>query len=601
MNPRLLNGKEVLPIDLSSTGDLYYSGEALVNCEYTTFNNQPAIKVNCNYNASKQTWEEISTQIDVQNLDIQNYKNLSYEIYFDYVPDNFTCKYGGAITGVFDFQAKVAELVDLTHTYSKTVIEGKDTTDYLNQITGIMDLFKTNIPKYSDDPALIEASSNLLKQVVGQFDSIIEQDEKMAALKAENKVLMEELVALCDSIKADAKNASITELMTNRIFILIVLVGTTAALTLFILSLLRSMSKSMNSFKSSLEQMANGNLSVRVEQNRQDEFSLFGNSINQFLDKLQGIIEKLQQMALTLTSSGDELDVKASQTKQAADLITDAISEISTGAMEQAGDIENSSTQVAAMCTNMDSIVEKVNQLFDTINSITEKSSNASNIMNELCNSNDATTKAFEQIAEQIHKTDDSVTKIQDAVNLIASIASQTNLLSLNASIEASRAGDAGKGFAVVASEIQKLAEQTNSSANIINQIILTLSGESQKTVQSIQDVTTMIYEQRKKLDHTKECFTTVSSEIASTEAEMSHVLAHATSCGKSGQSVADLMTNLSAIAEENAASAEHTTASMSELNNTTLSLADTAQELKKFSESIHNDLNYFTTSGNSK
>ena len=95
-------------------------------------------------------------------------------------------------------------------------------------------------------------------------------------------------------------------------------------------------------------------------------------------------------------------------------------------------------------------------------------------------------------------------------MNLIAQIATQTNLLSLNASIEAARAGEAGKGFAVVASEIQKLAEQTNSSAKVIDEIILSLSNESQQTVQSINEVTDMIVNQKAKLDETKAKFEVV-------------------------------------------------------------------------------------------
>ena len=115
---------------------------------------------------------------------------------------------------------------------------------------------------------------------------------------------------------------------------------------------------------------------------------------------------------------------------------------------------------------------------------MSEKGTEAAKIVKELGNTSDKTTEAFIKISEQIHKTNSSVVKIQEVVNLIAQIASQTNLLSLNASIEAARAGSAGKGFAVVASEIQKLAEQTNSSAKIIDEIILLLSDESQDKIQ---------------------------------------------------------------------------------------------------------------------
>ena len=215
-----------------------------------------------------------------------------------------------------------------------------------------------------------------------------------------------------------------------------------------------------------------------------------------------------------------------------------------------------------------------------------------------LSQSSEKTTEAFGKIAEQIRKTNDSVEKIQEAINLIASIADQTNLLSLNASIEAARAGEAGRGFAVVASEIQKLAEQTNSSAGIIDDIIVMLSNESLETVKSINAVIAMIDDQKEKVDETKMKFSSVSEGIDSTEQEMQGVLQQASTCSKAGEQMVDLMTNLSSIAEENAASTEQTTASMAELNNATVSLAETAQELKRLSNMLNEDLNYFRIDG---
>lgn len=200
------------------------------------------------------------------------------------------------------------------------------------------------------------------------------------------------------------------------------------------------------------------------------------------------------------------------------------------------------------------------------------------------------------RISDQIHQTNGSVVKIQEVVNLIAQIASQTNLLSLNASIEAARAGEAGKGFAVVASEIQKLAEQTNSSAKVIDDIILTLSKESQETVQSISEVTEMILNQKKALDETKEKFKVVDDGISDAVVGMGVVQEQVDTCSGSGEHVVGLMTNLSAIAEENAATTEQTNTSMNELNDATASLAKTAVELKQLSIAVEQNLNYFTT-----
>ena len=240
-------------------------------------------------------------------------------------------------------------------------------------------------------------------------------------------------------------------------------------------------------------------------------------------------------------------------------------------------------------------ITDGVSTLSVVSRDMSENGREATRIVQELSNMNNMTTDAFHRISEQIYKTNASVIKIQEVVNLIAEIASQTNLLSLNASIEAARAGEAGRGFAVVASEIQKLAEQTNSSAKIIDEIILSLSEESQQTVQSINKVTDIVMNQKEKLDETKTKFNTVEIGIASAFNGMRDVMHQADVCGEAGKKVVDLMTNLSAVAEENAASTQQTTASMNELNDATASLAKTAQELKKLSIVVNENLNYFS------
>ena len=244
----------------------------------------------------------------------------------------------------------------------------------------------------------------------------------------------------------------------------------------------------------------------------------------------------------------------------------------------------------------MAQIIASVDALSENSAEMKKKGNEAAEIIQDLSRTNDETTDAFTNISEQIRKTNDSVVEIQKVVNLIAEIASQTNLLSLNASIEAARAGEAGKGFAVVASEIQKLAEQTNSSAKIIDKIILTLSEESQDAVESINEMTKIMMNQKTKLDETREKFIRVSEGIVATADGMKEVMSQADRCSKSGEKVSDLISNLSAIAEENAAATEETNASMGELNDATVSLARTAQKLKELSASVKDDLQYYST-----
>ena len=140
---------------------------------------------------------------------------------------------------------------------------------------------------------------------------------------------------------------------------------------------------------------------------------------------------------------------------------------------------------------------------------------NAQNIMGDLDETTAKTSKAVELIATQTEATNVSAKEIGQAVEIITNIASQTNLLSLNASIEAARAGEAGRGFAVVASEIQKLAEQSNQSAVKIQHIIDGLTVESNKTVKIMEEVKNAVSDQENKIHETKSIFGTVREGVA--------------------------------------------------------------------------------------
>lgn len=592
----LSNGSEEIPLDLGTIELSEKSGAALVDAEMTTFGDEPALKVSANYTEANGKWEEISTAFNMVDYSPESYPILKYDLYLlsSAVGSETEYKYGGAVSGVYGFSGQLGNLNNMIASYSKLVVEGKDVAGSLSEIEALMAEIQENIPKYTTDPSLADASNQKMETLKSIYETIKATDATTLEIKAGNAEINSVLSSMCATVQNDAV-ANMNGIRTTvTILIIVILIASIVVLTLFLARIFIGINRSVNSFSSAIEEIATGKISTRANASGRDEFALFAESLNEFMDTLEGTIIKVKKVTDVLAESGVALENSAAKTKTVAGEINSTIEEISKGAGEQAKDIESSSQQVMDIRSNIMSIVENVNTLSGKSSEMSDNGKVATDNMNELTRSSDYTTEAFGKIVEQVKKTDESVGKIQEAVSLIATVADQINLLSLNASIEAARAGDAGKGFAVVASEISNLADQTNQSTAVIEDIIRGLSEESNRTVETIFEVTGLIENQKESINSTGDAFSNVSHGIDFTRSSVSEVLNQAEACENASEAVADLMTNLSAISEENAASAETTSVAMTQLNEETTRLAETSEELMRYADELQEDLKFF-------
>jgi methyl-accepting chemotaxis protein len=203
-------------------------------------------------------------------------------------------------------------------------------------------------------------------------------------------------------------------------------------------------------------------------------------------------------------------------------------------------------------------------------------------------------TEKIEEIARTIGATQDAVSNINEKVEGISGIASQTNLLSLNASIEAARAGEAGKGFAVVAEEIRKLADDSENLAQEIRQVMDVLLKEAEEAVTAAGLVKQGNIEQQAALGETLESVNGMLTDIEETVLGVKKIAGGATTCVESNEIVSDAMSSLSAISQENAASSETTGNSVQELSETVNDLADSASGLREVSEQLNEEMKFF-------
>ena len=226
--------------------------------------------------------------------------------------------------------------------------------------------------------------------------------------------------------------------------------------------------------------------------------------------------------------------------------------DIASGATNQADETQSATENVITMGNMIEETNSVAEALHKNSKQMQESSNQAMSILKELMEVNDQTKLSIDEIYEQTNITNASAQKIKAATDIIASIAEETNLLSLNASIEAARAGESGRGFSVVATQISKLADQSNSTAENVADIIANIIAEADRMVEMMGDVKNKIHEQQKKLDDTMDKSGAVALGVNNSLRDIDTIRNKISVLSQSGDSIQDIVTNLASIAEQN-------------------------------------------------
>lgn len=327
---------------------------------------------------------------------------------------------------------------------------------------------------------------------------------------------------------------------------------------------------------------------------RKDEIGEMIRAVDGLQKRLVDVISQMKQVAERLLENGATLGEIASNADLTATDIGAAVNEVAINANEQASEVGEAFDRINAMGQLIGKIVTSVHSLNENAQTMLKTQKISESNFERLTKTNDNTLAAIEQVAEQIKKTNDSIKSINEAVDMISAIAEQTNLLSLNASIEAARAGDAGKGFAVVASEIQKLATESNESAQRIKANIEEVVANSASSMSDMEKMQNILDEQIECLQETVEQFKQFAEGVVSTSNEAKQINEYASQCDNARQSTQENMNALAAISEQNASGAEETTASMETLTTTMSVVADSSNDIEKVAKEVSSSLDFF-------
>ena len=356
--------------------------------------------------------------------------------------------------------------------------------------------------------------------------------------------------------------------------------------------------KSMKEILYGIHQLEKGKLVFHIDDktfDRKDELGVIASSLAELRDKLQEVIHTTMDLSDEVTKSGEALASSADTASRVADQVTNAVEEISKGAVSQAENVEFSLSNTEEMGQSIDDITGSVDNLTSAATEMQQDAEKTVEAINELMNQNETVMQSMIEIHGQIQNTNNAVKEIAEASNIITSISEQTNLLSLNASIEAARAGEYGRGFAVVASEIGSLAVQSKEAAVSIGQIVTQLVAESQKSVDTIEDLNSAFQSQNQQLNETKDDMDGVVENVTSVDSSARVISDKVHMLNNLKASFNDIIEELSAISQQNAASSQETNASMEELNATFTVIAESAQDLRGLAEELNEKMNFFS------
>lgn len=335
-------------------------------------------------------------------------------------------------------------------------------------------------------------------------------------------------------------NQSILSSLTQSLFtqFAIVLVIVIMLSVILVLVFTRKINKRLNALKSAFESAGNGDMTIEVSDKTGDELSELSVYYNKMRMKLNDTIQTVQQSALQLASASQQLSAGAEETNQASEKITEAVQQIANGAQDQIIRIENSesslkqaSADIRDISANTAAIADK-GQLAQSKADIGQKE--IANVQAQM----DAIHQSIQKSGEIIHQLDGRSKQIEQILSVITQIADQTNLLALNAAIEAARAGEQGKGFAVVADEVRKLAEESQQSAGQISKLIIEIQKDMNRSARSVEHVKTEAAEGVTMIQRTRDAFKEIAAATGEISAEISDLSASVTNISASAHHI---------------------------------------------------------------
>lgn len=345
-----------------------------------------------------------------------------------------------------------------------------------------------------------------------------------------------------------------------------------------------------------IEDVANGNIEAdfSVVKESNDEIGLIIEKMKELTQSLGSIVGKIRNSSDTMSSNSYELNDTSSQTLAANNEISKAVEDVAEGSTGMAASISKINENLLEMSNE----TKDINASVDEIKNQTVAVQDSSKIMNDKIKSMQDSSHKMDEgisaISKRIETVNTTVDKVSNIVSVIEEISSETNLLSLNASIEAARAGDAGKGFAVVAQEIRVLSDNTNTELENIKQIISSLVEECRYCVQASGTIVEDNAKQKEEIKAVLDEFGSLDEQIQKTAEKADEIEELVTAMIELNDDITKSSNSLTDVSAANAAATEEMNANIEELNAMMNGVSEMAEHMNNESDGLKEALSFF-------
>lgn len=345
-----------------------------------------------------------------------------------------------------------------------------------------------------------------------------------------------------------------------------------------------------------IEEIANGDINADfgMVKETNDEIGLIIEKMKELTQSLGNIVGKIRNSSDTMSANSYELNDTSSQTLAANNEISKAVEDVAEGSTGMAASISKINENLLEMSNETKDINESVNEIRNQTTAVQDSSKIMNDKIKSMQNSSQKMDEGISAISKRIETVNTTVDKVSNIVSVIEEISSETNLLSLNASIEAARAGDAGKGFAVVAQEIRVLSDNTNTELENIKQIISSLVEECRYCVQASGTIVEDNAKQKEEIKAVLDEFSALDEQIQKTAEKADEIEELVTAMIELNDDITKSSNSLTDVSAANAAATEEMNANIEELNAMMNGVSEMAGNMNDESDGLKEALSFF-------